>query len=213
MKGLGNISQNAVNRLPKYLHYVQEQLACGTDRTTSAKIASTIGATSSQVRQDLGHFGNFGSQGYGYNLKELDQTVQRIIGINIPHNIAIIGAGSIGRALAEHMDFQKYNFNLCAAFDISPKLDGTKIGDITIQHLSDLPEYLEHHHIDICILTVSRESAKEVGQLLYDQGIPAIWNFTNVPLDLDEQEIVVQNVDFIDSLLALTYYLETSTTK
>lgn len=210
MKGLPYISPNAVNRLPKYLHYIQEQLEQGADRTTSAKIADTIGATSSQVRQDLGHFGNFGSQGYGYNLKELDQTVQRIIGIHVPHNIAIIGVGSIGRALAEHMDFPKYNFNLCAAFDISPKLDGTKIGGITIRHLSELPEYLENHSIDICILTVSRESAKEVAQLLYEQGIPAIWNFTNTPLDLDDKKITVQNVDFIDSLLALTYYLESS---
>lgn len=208
MKQFRKVSDNTVNRLPKYLRHIQEELNNGKDHISSAMLAEVVGSTSSQVRQDFSNFGNYGSQGYGYHLKSLDEAVRTIIGIHVPHHVAVIGTGCLGRALVEHLEFQKYNFQLCAAFDIDPSLIGSSINGVTIRHVSELSEYLETNEIHICILTVPKSAAKVVAQKLSGMGVPAIWNFTNETLNLNPQKTVVQNINLMDSLLSLTYHLE-----
>lgn len=208
MKNHISISPNIINRIPKYLRLLHNMKNNGVDRTSSAQIAQLMGTTPSQVRQDLSAFGSFGSQGYGYNVNSLIFEIDRILGLNEKHNIAVIGVGGIGRALLEHMEFEEYNYQVCAAFDISPELVGTYVNGIEIQHIDSINETVRKFDIDICMLTVPQKSAKEVASKLVRLQIPAIWNFTNEDLDLDRNDVVVQDVNFLDSLFTLTYYLE-----
>lgn len=208
MKNHISISPNIINRIPKYLRLLHNMKNNGVDRTSSAQIAQLMGTTPSQVRQDLSAFGSFGSQGYGYNVNSLIFEIDRILGLNEKHNIAVIGVGGIGRALLEHMEFEEYNYQVCAAFDISPELVGTYVNGIEIQHIDSLNEAVKEFNLDICMLTVPQKSAKEIAAKLVSLGIPAIWNFTNEDLGLAQSNLVVQDVNFLDSLFTLTYYLE-----
>lgn len=208
MKKYIPISRNIVNRMPRYLRCLHSLLHNGIDRTSSAQIAQLMGTTPSQVRQDFSAFGSFGSQGYGYNVSYLITEIHKILGLQYTHEIAVIGVGSIGRALLEHMDFEEYNYHVSAAFDIDPTLVGTTVNSVEVQHISTLPEVLQSRSIDICMLTVPKKAAKEVAAKLYALGVPAIWNFTNEDLGLNQTGIIVQDVNFLDSLFALTYYLE-----
>ena len=207
MKKFVPISPNTINRMPKYLRCLHTMKNCGLERTSSAQIAQILGSTPSQVRQDLSAFGSFGSQGYGYNIKHLIQEIHRILGLTRNHTIAVIGVGGIGHALLEHMDFEEYNYNVCAAFDISPELVGTLVNGIEIHHINEFSEIAKQENIDICMLTVPKNSAKEVAERIRLAGVPAIWNFTNEDLGCDDH-MVVQDVNFLDSLFALTFYLE-----
>jgi len=208
MKNHFPISPNVINRIPKYLRYLHNLKNSGVERTSSAQIAQLMGTTPSQVRQDLSAFGSFGSQGYGYNVNSLIFEINRIIGLNQKHNIAVIGVGGIGHALLEHMEFEEYNYQVCAAFDISPELIGTYVNGIEIQHINSLHDAVKKYSIDICMLTVPQKSAKEIASKLVSLGIPAIWNFTNEDLGLRRNDVIIQDVNFLDSLFTLTYYLE-----
>lgn len=208
MRKIQYVSRNTVCRLPKYLHHLQELQNRGINRTSSSQMADALGMTASQLRQDLSQFGNYGAQGYGYDISRLSNEIRDILGVNRVHKIAVVGVGSIGRALLEHMDFAAYNYEVCAAFDIDPAVVGTTINHVTVKPMHEMNDILAAEQVDICMLTVSKSAAKTVGETLYDCGVPAIWNFTNTDLGLDETEVAVQNVDFIDSLLALTFYLE-----
>ena len=164
--------------------------------------------TASQVRQDLSAFGNYGAQGYGYDIEKLIANICEIIGVYQPHSIAVVGVGCIGRALLEHMDFTSYNYRVCAAFDIDPNVIGTTINGVQVYSIDVIEEILQRHRVDICMLTVSKSAAKSVASKLNQLKVRGIWNFTNVNLGLDKTETVVENVDFLDSLLTLTYYLK-----
>ena len=204
------ISPQVINRLPKYLKLLESMRAQGQERTSSTQLANHLGSTASQIRQDLSMFGTYGATGYSYSTDTLIREIRNILGISQPHHIVAIGVGSIGRALLEHMNFRKYNHHVSAAFDNDPKLIGTIINGVPVYDIAKLPAYLDSHEVDICMLTVSASAAKSIAKELYRLGIPAIWNFTNVDLGLDESQIIVQNVSFPDSLLVLTYYLEQS---
>ena len=200
------VSDRTINRLPKYLHYLEEMEAKGIDRVSSASIARALGTTASQVRQDLSAFGSYGAQGYGYSIERLRDEIKGILGIDLPHRVAVIGIGSLGHALIEHLDFSKHNFHVFAGFDIDPGLIGTSVNDVPIYSMDDLRTVLMEHHVDVCVLTVPKTVAKGVATQLEKLKVPAIWNFTNVNLSLSE-DIVVQNIDFLDSLFVLSYYM------
>lgn len=208
MKPTRVISPNVINRLPRYLRYLQKLDEKGVERTSSAKIAEALNQTASQVRQDLSAFGSYGSTGYGYHVKDLMEEISQIIGVHVPHNIAVIGVGGIGHALLEHMEFEKYNYHVCAAFDVRPEIIGTNINGVQVYSIEEFSKVIMDTPIDICMLAVPTGVAKDIALMLYQNGVPAIWNFTNEELKLDACDIIVQNVNFLDSLFALTYYLE-----
>lgn len=202
-----NASIHTVNRLPKYLQCLNELKSKGVERVSSTEIAELIGTTASQVRQDFSVFGSYGAQGYGYNIDLLSTELRQIMGIDRPHRVAIVGVGGIGRALLEHMEFEKYGYSVVAGFDVDDTLIGKRVNGVQIYSVKDIAQVLDENAVDICILTVSQSAAKEVAQHLAQVGVPAIWNFTNEKLDLPK-ETVVQNINFQDSLFVLTYYLE-----
>ncbi|EJP6472211.1 redox-sensing transcriptional repressor Rex [Clostridium sp. FAM 1755] len=198
-----NISMAVIRRLPKYHRYLYELLKNDVDRISSKELSERIGFTASQIRQDLNCFGDFGQQGYGYNVSELHHQISNILGLNNPYNIIIIGAGNIGQALANYTRFSKLGFNVKAMFDTNPKLIGLKIRDIEILDIDYLSDYLEKNNIDIGIICVPHDNAQKVANILVKNDIKGIWNFAPIDLAVPE-DVVVENVHLSDSLLTLT---------
>ncbi len=164
-----------------------------------------------QIRQDFSCFGEFGQQGYGINVTALRGEIASILGTNRDFSVVLVGVGNIGRALIENFCFEQYGFHMLSAYDVRPELIGKNIGGITIQDISDLPQVFNNNNVDVAVLCVPKSMANTAAEDLVRYGIRAIWNFTNVELNLSSSDIIVENIHFSDSLLALGYYLAEST--
>ena len=197
------ISMAVIRRLPKYNRYLTELLNNDLDRISSKDLSQKIGFTASQIRQDLNCFGDFGQQGYGYNVKDLLNQINIILGLTKEYKTIIIGAGNIGQAVANYVKFEKLGFNLQAIFDINPKLIGIKIRDIEIKDIDFLDGFLNENHIDIGIICVPRTNAQKVCDILVNNGVSGIWNFAPTDLVVPE-EVIIENVHLSDSLLTLS---------
>ena len=107
-----NISKSVIGRLPRYYRFLGMLINEGHERISSSELSKRLGLTASQIRQDFNHFGGFGQQGYGYNVKQLQQNIGHIIGIDNYYGIVLVGAGNLGRAIAQHLDFKKKALSL-----------------------------------------------------------------------------------------------------
>lgn len=201
-----NISMAVIKRLPKYHRYLGELLKNDVDRISSKELSEKIGFTASQIRQDLNCFGDFGQQGYGYNVRDLYNQISSILGLTKEYKTVIIGAGNIGQAIANYNRFDKLGFELEGIFDANPKLVGIKIRDIEIQDIDNLNQFLKENHIDIGIICVPRTNAQKVCNLLIENGVKGIWNFAPVDLIVPD-DVIIENVHLSESLLTLAYLL------
>ena len=199
------ISQAVIRRMPRYYRYLGELLEDGVERISSNDLSKRMNVTASQIRQDLNNFGGFGQQGYGYNVKFLDEEIGKILGLNQKHNIIVIGAGNLGQALANYAKFEKLGFVITALFDVNPALEGVTVRGIKIHMLDELEDYCKDHVVDIAALTMPKEKADAIANRLVNLGIQAIWNFAHVDLDLIDKDVVVENVHLSDSLMQLSY--------
>ncbi|MCX7884921.1 MAG: redox-sensing transcriptional repressor Rex [Caloramator sp.] len=200
------ISMAVIRRLPKYHRYLGELLNNDITRISSKELSERIGFTASQIRQDLNCFGDFGQQGYGYNVRELYDEISKILGLTRTYTTVIIGAGNIGQAVANYSKFEKLGFELKGIFDKNPKLIGIKIRDIEVKDVDDLSEFLEKNKIDIGIICVPRTQAQGIADIFVKKGIKAIWNFAPTDLNVPE-DVIVENVHLSESLLTLSYRL------
>mgnify|MGYP001595408952 FL=1 len=198
-----NISMAVIKRLPKYHRYLKELLRNDVDRISSKELGEKIGFTASQIRQDLNCFGDFGQQGYGYNVKELLNEISGILGLSKEYKMIIIGAGNIGQAIANYTNFEKLSFNLTGIFDVNPKLIGLKIRDVEVKDIDELVGFLRVTPIDIGVICVSHNSAQKVSDMMVANGVKGIWNFAPVDLEVPP-EIIVENVHLSESLLTLS---------
>ena len=201
------VSNNVIRRMPRYLRKLDELKAAGVDRISSFELGRQMGLTSSQIRQDFSCFGEFGQQGYGYNVTGLRGEIAGILGMNRDFSVILVGVGNIGRAMIENFCFEQYGFHLLAAFDVRPEVVGSDISGVRVHDISELKNLLETHRVDIAVLSVPKLIANKVARELVEHGVKAIWNFTNIELDVSESEAIVENIHFSDSLLALGYYL------
>lgn len=199
-----HISSAVVRRLPRYYRYLGELMESGVERISSNELSERMKVTASQIRQDLNNFGGFGQQGYGYNVSYLYSEIAKILGIDTAHNMIIVGAGNLGQALAGYGDFEKRGFIVKGIFDINPELTGHSIRGITVKMFYEMEEFVKKNNIEIAALTIPKESAVEVANILVDAGIKAIWNFAHTDLNLPN-EIVVENVHLSESLMRLSY--------
>ena len=206
MKKQTKISNAVIKRLPRYRRYLNELRKKGVDKISSNEFSSLIGYTASQIRQDLNNFGGFGQQGYGYNVKYLYTEIGKILGLDTTHPMIILGAGNLGQALANYVDFEKRGFRLVGIFDVNPVLEGIAVRGIEIQMISELPLFLKEHQVEIAILTLPKNKAKDMADILIDNGIKAIWNFAHIDLDAPE-DVIVENVHLSESLMTLSYNL------
>ncbi|MGN0484074.1 MAG: redox-sensing transcriptional repressor Rex [Lachnospiraceae bacterium] len=198
------ISQAVIRRMPRYYRYLGELLDAGVERISSNELSSQMRVTSSQIRQDLNNFGGFGQQGYGYNVKYLYEEIGKILGLDQQHNIIVIGAGHLGQALANYVNFEKRGFVITALFDIDESLCGKTVRGIKIRMMNELETFLSENQVDIAALTMPKTHAGEVADRLVALGVPGIWNFAHLDLELPEH-VVVENVHLSDSLMQLSY--------
>ena len=199
------ISQAVIRRMPRYYRYLGELLDEGVERISSNELSYRMQVTASQIRQDLNNFGGFGQQGYGYNVKYLYDEIGKILGLTEKHNIIVIGAGNLGQALANYVQFEKLGFVIIGLFDVNPALKGTFVRDIEVRMLDELEEFVKHNKVDIATLTMPKQAADSVANMVVDLGIHAIWNFAHVDLQLLDKDVVVENVHLSDSLMQLSY--------
>ncbi len=199
------VSDAVIHRLPRYYRYLDDLYNKGVVRISSNSLGSKMDITASQIRQDLSCFGEFGQQGYGYNVAELRSEIGHILGIDKGHRLIIIGVGHLGHALLQNFDFEKVGFHVDTAFDVSPDLIGTSIHDVTVHPMDELEQYITDYHPDVAVLTVPQHVAQPMATRLIDLGIRGFWNFTNVELSTDKPDVFFEDVHFVDTLLTLSY--------
>ena len=199
-----NISQVVISRLPRYFRYLGDLKDEGMERISSGELSKRMNVTASQIRQDFNHFGGFGQQGYGYNVNYLYEEIGKILGLDKRHNLIIIGAGNLGQALANYMNFEKRGFFVKGIFDRKESLIGTDIRGMKVMHTDDIAEFIKNNNIDIAVLTLPKQGATEICKTLVNCGISGIWNFAHVDLDVPDR-INVENVHLSDSLMKLSF--------
>jgi len=199
-----HISQAVIRRLPRYYRYLGDLLENGVERISSNDLSKKMKVTASQIRQDLNNFGGFGQQGYGYNVKYLYTEIGKILGLEEDHNIIIIGAGNLGQALANYAAFEKRGFILKGIFDVNPKLQGLTIRSVPIRMMDELTSFVQENDVEIAALTLPKDKAIEVANILVENGVRAIWNFAHTDLNLPDN-VIVENVHLSDSLMQLSY--------
>ena len=202
-----NVSMAVIKRLPKYHRYLKELMRNDVDRISSKELGEKIGFTASQIRQDLNNFGDFGQQGYGYNVKELYKQISLILGLDKEYTGVIIGAGNLGQAIANYNRFSESGLSIECIFDANPKLIGMRIRDIEIKDIDTLTQYLQENSTDIGIICVPRMNAQKVTDMLVKSGVKGIWNFAPVDLVVPD-DVKVENVHLSESLLTLVYLMK-----
>lgn len=174
---------------------------------SSSELSKMLGLTASQVRQDFSCFGAFGQQGYGYHVKGLREEIAQILGMDRGYKAVLVGVGNIGKALIDKFSFNEWGFEIVCAFDTDPDIIGTLQNGIPVLAAQNIPAFLRENPVDIAVLTVPKKSAIPAAKLLIDNGVEAIWNFTNVEIVDPHSNTLVENVHFSDSLLSLSYFL------
>lgn len=207
------VSDSVIRRLPRYYRYLSELEREGVERTSSQALATQLGLTASQIRQDLNCFGGFGHQGYGYHVSDLRTQLGRIIGLERCMPAILIGAGHLGSVIAVNIDFGAYGFYLTGIFDIASTVCGQVLGGLTVQHMQHLASFCEQVHPAAAVLCIPEHAAQAVAENLVTMGVSGFWNFSHCDLEVDRSRIQVENVHLGDSLMVLSYRLHQSITE
>lgn len=202
------VSDAVIRRLPRYYRQLTALERANVVRTSSSALGERMGLTASQIRQDFNHFGGFGQQGFGYKVSELRQKIATILGLRseMGYKMVIVGAGNVGRALAQYGSFAREGYRVMAFFEANPDLIGTQIEGYDVLPVSELEHYVLAHGVNIVILTVPAEAVDNLRPMLQRSGIQGVWNFA--PVDLSLKDIVVESIHLTDSLMALTYRMQ-----
>ena len=205
-KTQGGISKATIDRLPLYfrtLRLVQDE---GLDIISSDELGRRLGITPEQIRKDLASFGQFGKKGVGYYVNELKRNVGSILGLDNHWNIAVVGIGHLGAALASYQNFVALGFNLVALFDQDPRVIGTVVNHVKVEDSSRIKQVVKERRIHIGIIAVPAAFAQEVADILVDAGVQGIWNFAPIKMQVPETMHIV-NEDLSIGLSSLSYYL------
>lgn len=200
------IPDAVVRRLPGYYRHLRELDAEGIIRLSSQALGRRMSLTASQIRQDINYFGGFGQQGYGYNVQSLKRRIGQILGVDKIHHMVIVGAGNIGRAVADYPTFRNEGFQIQALFDIDPSQIGKMVRDAPVLPLEQLAGYLKNNPIDILLLATPAESAPDILEMAIEARIPALWNFAPVDLAVPDW-MEIATVHLSDSLMSLSFRL------
>ena len=172
-----NISISVIKRLPRYYRFLGELKNNGISRISSKELSAKMGLTASQIRQDFNCFGGFGHQGYGYNVDNLYNEIGEILGLESDNKTVLLGAGKLGRAVANHVFLESKGFRLIGIFDRKESLTGQLIKGIPVRHIDGLDEFCRENLPKMAIICVPPEAARELCPQLVKLGIEAFWNF------------------------------------
>jgi redox-sensing transcriptional repressor len=200
------VPEIVVGRLPIYLRMLEFLKKEGKPITSSQELAERLGLSSAQIRKDLSYFGEFGKQGTGYNIDYLQKQLRQILHVDRVWDVALIGAGDLGRALAHYQGFVPQGFRLVAVFDNEPKKIGTPIGSLTVLDIAELPRLVREKRIRVAILAVPAEAASAVAMTVVESGIQAILNYAPITLNVPAH-VKVYHIDPVVGLQSMAYYL------
>ncbi len=203
-----HISMSVVRRLPRYYRFLCELVDDGAAHISSKELASRMGLTASQVRQDLNCFGGFGQQGYGYPTATLRQEIGTILGLDACRPTILLGAGNIGRGLANHMDFSRYGLKLCAVLDSDPALAGHLLSGLPIRSTDELETVCREQHVELAVLCLPKEAAPALVTRLLACGVRGFWNFSHYDIAHHHPGAISENVHLGDSLMTLSYQMQ-----
>ena len=200
-----NISDAVIRRLPRYYRHLNELCSRGVVRISSHSLGQEMNITASQIRQDFSCFGEFGQQGYGYNVEELKAEIGHILGVDNDHHLIMIGVGNLGHALLQNFPFSQCGFTVDAAFDVSPAVIGTAVNGVPICSMSELDTFIQSHSVDVVVLTIPQTVAQDTADHLISLGVKGFWNFTNIELSSQVPDGLVENIHVAGSSLTLSY--------
>ena len=207
------ISSSVIKRLPRYYRFLGDLRSKGMNRISSKELSERMGLTASQIRQDLNCFGEFGQQGYGYNIELLQNEISKILGLETAKKAILIGAGHMGKALTMHFDMTTKGFKLIGIFDKKPSLCGQTVQNLPIHSMERLDEFCRENKPEMAILCIPRGEAHDVAETLINLGVKGFWNFSHYDLSVDFPDICVENVHLSDSIMTLRYNLNKIETK
>jgi redox-sensing transcriptional repressor len=195
-----------VGRLPLYLRALTQMAANGKEITSSQELGERLGISSAQIRKDLSQFGEFGKQGTGYNIAFLIDQLRRILKVDQVWDVALIGVGDLGRAIAHYAGFVDRGYRVVAIFDNDAKKIGTQIGSFTVLDVADLVAQIRQRQIGVAMLAVPARDAQPVTDRLVEAGIRAILCYAPTSI-LVPRTVHVQYIDPVLHLQRMTYYL------
>jgi redox-sensing transcriptional repressor len=197
-----------IGRLPIYLQALEHMQARGIQSTSSQELGDMIGISAAQIRKDLSQFGEFGKQGKGYAIGFLVDQIRSILKVDRVWDLAIIGAGNLGRAISHYQEFIHHGFNVKLIFDNDPERIGKSINNgFIVQDMTDLVPLIKEAGIKIAMLTVPAAAAQKVTDELVSAGIKSILNYAPITLSVPP-DVHVENVDPVIYLQKMTYFLE-----
>jgi redox-sensing transcriptional repressor len=201
-----------VPRLSMYLRKLRELQARGVERVSSKQLAEMIDLNAAQIRKDFSYFGEFGTRGVGYEVERLVDEIRRCLGLGRAWNVIIVGAGSLGTALARYRGFAEQGFRLIAMFDASSKKIGASFGaGRTVRDAAGLEAFCREEPVDIAIIAVPAHAAQSIIDRLTglepERRVRAILNFAPVKV-FAPRDVVVRQVDFSSELMFLSFYLD-----
>jgi redox-sensing transcriptional repressor len=201
-----SISRATVDRLPLYFRTLRQLKSEGSDIVSSDELGHRIGVTPEQIRKDLAGFGAFGKKGVGYHVMELIDNIGTILGLDRHWNIAIVGVGHLGWALANYRNFISMGFHLSALFDENPVVVGQIINGVQVSPITELDKIVQEREIQIGIIAVPAMAAQLIADKMVAAGVAGIWNFAPVRIKVPEWVQLVSE-DLSVGLSTLSYHL------
>jgi redox-sensing transcriptional repressor len=197
-----------VGRLPVYLRALNFLIAEGRQITSSQELGDRLGISSAQIRKDLSHFGEFGKQGTGYDIGFLYDQLRQILKVNRMWDVALVGAGNLGKAIADYAGFAGKGFVIKAIFDTNTEKIGSPMGidNLIVQPVSELAQTIHARGLIVGIIATPAEEAPAVARTMIDAGVRAILNYAPITLTVPSS-VRVQYIDPVVGLQRMTYYL------
>ena len=204
--GPDDIPDIVISRLPVYLRALTRMQADGQKITSSKELGDRLGISSAQIRKDLSHFGEFGKQGTGYQIEFLVDQLRRILKVEREWDVALVGAGAIGHALAHYNGFNDRGFRITMIFDNDPAKVGSQINGFEVRAVDEMSELIQQHNIVLAMVAVPAEAAQAVTDQLVKAGVRGILNYAPINLTVPEN-VHVQYMDPVVHMQRITYYV------
>lgn len=205
--GSGNIPDIVIGRLPIYLRALNRLSAEGQEITSSHELGQRLGISSAQIRKDLSHFGGFGKQGTGYQIGFLQDRLRKVLHVDREWEVALVGVGDLGKAIARYRGFADRGFHISCLFDSAPEKVGQQVESLVVQPMDELHATIEGRGIKLAMIAVPAEHAQDVADLLVAAGIRGILNYAPINLTVPAG-VQVQYIDPVVGLQRMTYYVE-----
>jgi redox-sensing transcriptional repressor len=194
-------------RLSRYLQVLTQARKMGKERISSQEISDYTNINATQIRRDLSAFGKFGKRGVGYNIESLLGEIRKILRTQGQHNIALVGAGRLGQAIASSPIFAEHGINVAAVFDNDPEKIGMPMGNVAVNDYGDLKQIVRERNIVVGVLAVPADSAQSAADDLVDSGVRIIFNYSEALLDVPSDVSVHTSNPAVDLLYALYFHL------